>query len=197
MKKMGIIVAMALLWIALPLSGQESAPAPEFKQALQELLREGDWSPEEIWELIKEDVDWNQARLRDCEMVAICLGYAEDKDGGIGPEAQAQIALEVMTMAQKMRVLGFGEQQIIRAALNGTREALAELEKLQEQERVRSGEDTGVGRLVRSRFEEQLQTAMHLEARHMVQTRVQEEKDSRPDDLLVPPGPQGPAGPGR
>jgi hypothetical protein len=65
--------------------------------------------------------------------------------------------------------------------------------------RVRAGEDaeTGAGELIRSRFQEQLESAMHLEARLMVQSRVREEQNSRPGDLLVPPGPQGPRGSGR
>lgn len=196
MKRLGIAIAVLLL-IALPLSSQESAAATGFKEALQELLKEEGWSPEEIQKLIKEEVDWNQARLQDFEMVATCWQYAKETEQEIGPYEQVQMALSVMTMAREMRALGFGEPQIIRAALNSTREALGELVKLREQERVRTEEDTGVGELIRSRFQEQLQTAMHLEARHMVQTRVQEEKDSRPDDLLVPPGPQGHGSPGR
>jgi hypothetical protein len=71
------------------------------------------------------------------------------------------------------------------------------LVQLQEQERLRSGEDAGIGQLIRGRFEERVETTMHLEARHKVQTRVQEEQNSRPGELLVPPGPQGPGGPGR
>jgi hypothetical protein len=197
MKRKGIAIAALLLLIILPLSGQEPASAVEFKQALQEQLEAEGWSPEEIRQLLKEEVDWNQARIQDAEMIAACLTYAKDEGGEIGPYEQVQFAQSVMLMAREMRALGFAESQIIRTALNGTREALVELEKLREQERIRTGEDTGIGELIRSRFQVQLETAMHLEARHMVQTRVRAEQNSRPGDLLVPPGPQGPGGPGR
>ena len=199
MKRVGIAVAAALLLFSLPLWSQQSAAATEFEQALQKLLNEEDWSPEQIQRLIKEEVDWGQERFQDAELVSACLVYAKDTDGQIGPYEQARIALTVMTVAREMRALGFSEQQIIRMSLNGTRDALGELAKLREQVRVRAGEDaeTGAGELIRSRFQEQLESAMHLEARLMVQSRVREEQNSRPGDLLVPPGPQGPRGSGR
>ena len=61
--------------------------------------------------------------------------------------------------------MGFGEQAILRAALNGTREVLGELSGIQEQ--IEAGE------LIRARIRQELRTAMHLEARQMVQKRVQ------------------------
>jgi hypothetical protein len=188
LKRVGIAVAAALLLFSLPLWSQQSAAATEFEQALQKLLKEEDWSPEQIQRLIKEEVDWGQERFQDAELVSACLVYAKDTDGQIGPYEQARIALTV-----------FSEQQIIRMSLNGTRDALGELAKLREQVRVRAAEDTeiGAGELIRSRFQEQLESAMHLEARLMVQSRVREEQNSRPGDLLVPPGPQGPRGSGR
>ena len=196
MKRMGIMIAALLLLIALPLSSQQSAGTGEFEQALQKLLRAEGWSPEEIRALFKEEVDWEQARVRDAEMVATCLAYAKDAEEQIGPYEQVQLALSVMTTAKEMRAFGFGEPQIVRTALNGTREALGELAKLQQQLRTQNGAETGVGELIRSRFEEQVHEAMKLEARHMVQARERAERDSRPGDLLVPPGPQGPGGPG-
>lgn len=196
MKRVGIALVAVVLF-TLPLWSQESAGAVEFKETLQQLLREEDWSREQIQKLVNEEVDWEQARLRDFEMVATCWEYAKEKDEEIGPYEQVQMALSVMTMAREMRSLGLGEPQIIRTALNGTRKALADLVQLREQERVRTGEDTEVGELIRTRFREQLQSALCLEARVMVQNRVREEQNSRPGDLLVPPGPQGPGGPGR
>jgi hypothetical protein len=195
MKRMGIVIAALLLLIALPLSSQQSAGTGEFEQALQKLLKAEGWSPEEIQVLFKEEVDWEQAGVRDAEMIASCLSYAKDAEEEIGPYEQVQLALSVMTTAKEMRAFGFGEPQIIRAALNGTREALGELAKPQRL-RTRDGAETGVGELIRSRFEEQVHAAMKLEARHMVQARERAERDSRPGDLLVPPGPQGPGGPG-
>ena len=95
-------------------------------------------------------------------------------------------------MAREMRAHGFGEPMIVRTALNGTREVLEELSRL----RVRKEEDTetGVGDLIRARVREELQKALYLETRQMAQARDQEQRKSRPDDLLVPPGPQGPPG---
>jgi hypothetical protein len=198
MKRTGILVIAAMaLMIALPVSSQQTGGSSEFEQTLYRLLQQEGWSPEELQKLFKEEVDWGEARFQDAELVATCLAYAREVEGKIGPDGQAQLALSVMTMAQEMRALGFGEPQIIRAALNGTREALGELAQLQETERLRTGEDAGVGEMIRHRFEQQLQTAMQLEARFMVQSRVREEQNSRPGDLLVPPGPQGPGGSAR
>jgi hypothetical protein len=197
MKRTRIAVAALLLLIALPLSSQEAEGSSEFEQAMYKLLQKEDWSPGEIEKLIKDEVDWGQERFRDAELVSTCLVYAKDTDEEMGPYEQLQVALTVKTLAREMRNLGFAEQQIIRTALNGTREALGELAKLQDRQRMRTAEDSGIGELIRNRFQEQLQTAMQLEARSMVQRRVRAEQDSRPGDLLVPPGPQGPGGPGR
>jgi len=197
MKRMGILIAAVILLNTLPLSSQQVEASYEFGQALQQMLRAEGWSSEEIQKLLEEEVDWEQARIRDAQVIAICLAYAKDADGEIGPYEQAQMAMEVMTVAREMRAFGFGEPEILRTSLNGTRGVLGDLEKLREQERLRIGEDNGIGELMRSRFQEQLQTAMNLEARHMVQARVRAEKNSRPGDLLVPPGPQGPGGSAR
>jgi hypothetical protein len=197
MKRTGILViAAVLLVIALPLASQESAGSGGFEQALYQLLQKRGWNPENIQNLLNGEVDWERSRFQDAEMMATCLDYAQEVDEEIGPEAQLRLSLELMIMAQEMRALGFGEPQIIRASLNGTRDALGELERLRETEQLRNGEGAGVGELIQSRFRDQLQAAMHLEARHMVQARTQEEQNSRPGDLLVPPGPQGPGGPG-
>lgn len=196
MNRLGIAIAAMLLLFVLPLWSQQSAAAPDFVEALQERLTNEGWSREEIQELIGQEVDWSQAGFRDAAMVATCLVYAEGEEQ-IGPYGQAQLAAAVMSMAREMRALGFGEPQIIRTALNGTREALAELSKLRDRERSQEDSDTGAGELIRNLIRQELQTAMHLQARHKVRSRVQEEKHSRPADLLVPPGPQGPGGPGR
>jgi hypothetical protein len=197
MKRVGIAIAALSLLIALPVSGQEPEGSPEFERALYRLLQTEDWTPGDIQSLVKDEADWGRARFRDAELITACLGYAKDTDEEIGPREQLQLALTVKTLAQEMRKLGFAEQQMVRTALNGTRDALGELTKLQDRERIRSAGDGGTGELIRSRFQEQLHTAMHLDARNMVQTRVRAEQDSRPGDLLVPPGPQGPGGPGR
>jgi hypothetical protein len=196
MKRIGILVVAAmLLMTALPVSSQQIEDSSVFEQTLYRMLQQEGWSAEDLQKLFKEEVDWKEARFQDAEMIATCLAYAKEMEGKIGPEVEAQLVLSIMTMAQEMRALGFGEPQIIRAALNGTREAVGELAQLRETERLRTGEDAGVGEVIRHRFEQQLQTAMQLEARLMVQSRVREEQNSRPGDLLVPPGPQGPGGP--
>ena len=145
MKRMGIVIAAVMLLITLPLSSQQAEGDYEFEQALQEMLKAEGWSSEEIQKLLKEEVDWEQARIRDAEMIAICLVYAKDAEEEIGPYEQAQMAMEVMTMAREMRALGFAESQILRTSLNGIREVFGDLEKLREQKRLRTGEDNGIG----------------------------------------------------
>jgi len=192
MKKFAIGIAVVLFLFALPLWSQQSAGAPDFLEALRELLQEDDWSPAEIQELIKQEVDWSQAQVRDAEIVQYCLQYAKGTGEQIGAHEQAQLANEVAVMAQEMRALGFGEPAIVRTALNGTREALEELSRVRL--RNEEGTETGAGDLIRARLREELQTASHLETRQLVRARDQEQRNSRPDDLLVPPGPQGPPG---
>jgi hypothetical protein len=195
-KKLSIGIAVVLLLFVLPLWSQASDSAPDFLEALQELLQRQDWSAEGIQELIKQEVDWSQAQDKDAEMVALCLRYAKDSEEEIGPSEQARLAVTVAVMARDMRALGFGEPAIVRTALNGTREALEELSRLRKEE----GTETGTGDLIRTRLREELRTALHLETRLTVRARDQERQNSRPDDLLVPPGPQGPpdkANPGK
>jgi hypothetical protein len=192
--KRTVIVLAAVVLIALPLSSQQGGGSSELEQTLYELLQKPDWTPEEVQTLIKDEVDWNMAGFQDAETVAACLAYAKQADGEISPEEKVQVALEIMSMAQRMRALGFAESQILRAALNGTREALVELAWLRKQ--LRSEDGSEAGELIRSRFQEQVHDAIKLGARHAVQTRARAEQDSRPGDLLVPPGPQGPGGQG-
>jgi len=192
MKKLAIGIVVVLFLFALPLWSQVAESAPDFLEALRELLQKDDWSPEEIQELIKQEVDWSQAQVEDAKMVALCLEYAKDAEEQIGPHEQAHLVKEVAVMAQEMRALGFGEPMIIRTALNGTREALEELSRVRL--RKEEGTETGTGDLIRARLREELQTALHLETRQLVRARDQEQRNSRPDDLLVPPGPQGPPG---
>jgi hypothetical protein len=192
MKRVGITVAAVLLLIALPLSSQESASASELPETLQKMLKDEGWSPEQIRALTREQVNWDQAGSEDAELLRYCLRYMKETHEGIGPEVRAGTMVEVATMAQKMRALGFTEQQIVRTALNGTREVLAELEKLQERDRVRTAYETGLQEMIRNQFEKQLQGTMYQQSRHEVRERARDEKASRPDDLMVPPGPQRP-----
>jgi hypothetical protein len=192
MKKLVIGFVAVLLLFALPLWSQRSSSAPDFLETLRELLLKEDWSPEEIQALVRQEVDWSQAQVKDAEIVQTCLQYAKDSGEEIGAHEQAQLAKEVAVMAQEMRALGFGEPAIVRTALNGTRDALEELARLRL--RKEEGAETGAGDMIRTRLREELQTALHQEAKQMVQARVGEQRNSRPDDLLVPPGPQGPPG---
>ncbi len=192
MKKLAIGITVVLFLFALPVWSQVSDSTPDFLEALQELLRKEDWSPEEIQELIKEEVDWSRARFRDAEVLAYCLRYVKDSEDEIGAHEQAQLAVALVETVREMRALGFGDPEIVRTALNGTREALEELSRL----RLSSeeGAEIGTGDMIRDRFREELQTALRLQTRDMIRTRDQEQRNSRPDDLLVPPGPQGPPG---
>jgi hypothetical protein len=197
MKRVGIAVAAVLLLTALPLSSQESDAASELPEALQQLLKDEGWSPEQIRAMIGEEVNWKQVRHQDAELVRVCWRYTREKHEGIGPEVPARLAAEVMRTAQQMRALGFEERQIVRTALDGTREVLREMEKLQEKDRTRTTYDTRLGEMIHNQFGEQLEGTMQLQARNTVRTRLWDEKSSRPADLLVPPGPQSARAAGR
>ncbi len=130
-------------------------------------------------------MDWNQARLRDAEAVAICLNYAREEDGRIGPEARAQIAVELAASFEEMRSSGFGEPAMLRAGLNGVRELLGELHTW------RTGEDneSGLGDLLRTRLRQQLHSATCLEAQEQIKIQVRDRKRTHSDGL-VGPGPR-------
>ena len=135
MKKLWIGLAALLFLLSLPLWSQTASSAPDFVEELHKLLESEDWSPEEIRELIQQQIDWSQASHRDAKIIALCLDHAKDSEEPAGPYEQAQIAQAVMVVAREMRALGFGERSILRTALNGTREALCELAELQKQTR--------------------------------------------------------------
>lgn len=197
MKRVGIAVAAVLLLIALPLSSQESGSASELPEALQKMLKDEGWTLEQIRALAREQVNWDQAGSEDAELLRTCLQYMKEKHAAEDLEVQARTMVEVTTMAQTMRALGFEERQIVRTALNGTREVLAELEKLQDRSRTRTAYENGLQEMIRNQFEKQLQGTMYQQARYEVRERARDERTSRPDDLLVPQGPQGPRSPGR
>jgi hypothetical protein len=57
---------------------------------------------------------------------------------------------------------------------------------------VHTADNTELGQMIRNQFEKQLQGTMYQQSRHEVRERARDEKASRPDDLMVPPGPQRP-----
>ena len=72
MKRMVIVIAAVMLLNTLSISSQQVAASYEFEQALQQLLRAEGWSLAEIQKLLEEEVDWEQARIRDAQVIAIC-----------------------------------------------------------------------------------------------------------------------------
>jgi hypothetical protein len=183
-KRIAFAALAMVAMLASPLWSQQDSE-PEFVDALRERLAVEGWSAAELRELAGQEVDWSQARLRDAEAVAVCLNYARQEDGKIGPEARAQIAMQLAASFEEMRSFGFGEPAILRAGLNGVRELLGELHTW------RAGEDneSGLGDLLHSRLRQQLHSATCLEAQEQIKNQDRDRNRAH-SDQLVGPGPR-------
>jgi hypothetical protein len=191
-----LLAAAGMLLLAGAGWSEPGDGSPAFLQELQRLLTREGWSAGRIGELAGQPVEWQGLQARDAELVALALRYAASQDGGIGPVEQARIAVQVALMAQQMRSLGYGEPQMLRAALNGVREALQLQARTAngQQSQAASGSGATQGDTLRTRLQEQLQQQLRLascdQAQEQLQARVQEQKRTHTGEM-VSTGPLG------
>jgi hypothetical protein len=129
----------------------------------------------------------------DPQAVALVVSYARSQEE-IGPQEQAMLREQVALMLKAMEAMGYSRRVAVRAALEGVREAMAELRT-----RLRSGQPghfgEQLGDLLRIRLQEQIRLSACDQARDQLREQDRERLRQQPDGL-VPGSPGGYGAPG-
>jgi len=116
------------------------------------------------------------------QAVALVVAYAQSVEQ-IGPEEQATLREQVASMLKAMEALGYTRRAAVRAALEGVREAMAQLRT-----RLRSGEPGELGEqfgeLLRIRLREQIRLASYDQTRTRLRNRDQERLQQHPESMV-------------
>jgi hypothetical protein len=124
----------------------------------------------------------------DPQALALVVAYAQTQEE-IGPQEQAMLREEVALMLKEMEALGYTRRVAVRAALEGVREAMAEIRRrLEAGEPAESGEQ--LGDLLRTRLRDQLRLTLCDQTRTQLREQDRDQLRQRPNDL-VPGGPGG------
>ncbi|MFO7849727.1 MAG: hypothetical protein R6V67_07180 [Spirochaetia bacterium] len=155
------VVGISLLLSAGAFVGAQETEGemPRVVSETVELLRQDGWTEEELEEFkgAAEERDWDDAEGADPEVVAMALQLAnQDREELEGAE-NAELALELAAMARDMERSGFQNNEIARAAFEGTREAVQDMQRIREQ----AGEGEAVGDVVQERVREKIHSRMN------------------------------------
>jgi hypothetical protein len=195
MKYLNVTVLAAILALTPSLAvAQESA---SFVDELTEVLRGEGWSEADIDELsaAARDLNWDAAAGARPEVVALVLEYAResDREGTVGLE-RALLALEIALASNAMRQAGYDEIDIARAALEGTRDALAEIRTWREAGRIGNP-----GHIVRERVLAAVRTHIRTDlagrGRERAQRALRALDDLPGGTIPADPGPVAPGSP--
>jgi hypothetical protein len=116
------------------------------------------------------------------QAVALVVAYAQSVEQ-IGPQEQATLREQVTRMLKAMEALGYTRRVAVRAALEGVREAMAQLRLRQSSgEREELGEQ--LGELLRARLQEQIRLASYEQTRTRLRNQDQERLQQHPESLV-------------
>ena len=116
------------------------------------------------------------------QAVALVVAYAQSVEQ-IGPQEQATLREQVASMLKAMEALGYTRRAAVRAALEGVREAMAQLRT-----RLRIGEPgefgEQFGELLRIRLREQIRLASYDQTRTQLRNQDQERLQQHPESMV-------------
>lgn len=146
---------------------------PQLVRETVEQLKQQGWTEEELerFRTAARSRNWEDAEGADPEVVAMALQLAnQDREQLEGAE-NADLALELATVARNMERSGYEKQEIARTAFDGTRDVVQNMERIRE--RARNGEDgngidkTQLRERVRSQIRDRLAHAKEQSSRAM------------------------------
>jgi hypothetical protein len=184
---LGLTAAVLLMLLGLsPAVWGHATPAEgELPAELRVELQRLRWTDEAIEELKGQPADWSRFQARDAKLVATALRYAQDEDGEIGAQEQAQLALQICAMVREMESLGYGETAAARAVFAGVRASL------QEMAAWRSGGGEGeLEQRIRSRFRHELRVQTAEQTKAQVRERTRAGNSFEGEGPVVGPGPE-------
>ena len=127
-----------------------SVDTPAFMVQLALNLRQRGWSEEDIGQMMVQArlMDWDEVDRADPEMVGYALSYGYRKGEAVDPElaqTRAQLAHELALATMEMERNGFEPQAVAKAAANGVRDAMAQIQNWKE-----AGKSENLGQLIRN-----------------------------------------------
>ena len=149
-----MLLIMMMMASGFGLSAQEASAvpvdAPAFMVQLALNLQERGWSEEDIGQMMIQArlMDWDEVELADPEMVGYALSYGYRKGGEVDPElaqTRVQLAYELALAGLEMERNGYEPQAVARAAANGVRDAMAQIQNWKE-----TGKSENLGQLIRN-----------------------------------------------
>ncbi len=203
MKRISVITLISVLLIAaLPaaVAAQDTQEEGNFVAELAQSLEETGWSEAEIKELVSaaQELNWEAAEGANSEAVALALNVAERRGGDEDEESelsgleQAQLALETAVATREMEQAGFEERDVVRAALNGARNTIAQIQSWRE-----GGREGNLGKMIRNQVSEAVRNQARTAERAAARERAR--KAGSPSETSfstsvgeVPGGPGGP-----
>ncbi len=124
---------------------------PAFMLQLALNLRQRGWSDEDIGQMMVQAqlMNWDEVKRADPEMVGYALSYGYSKGGEVAdPEVaqtRAQLAHELALATMEMERNGYDPQAVAKAAANGVRDAMAQVQNWKE-----TGRTENLGQLIRN-----------------------------------------------
>ncbi|MFW6139320.1 MAG: hypothetical protein ACOC7U_09115 [Spirochaetota bacterium] len=165
-----VVVVFMLGAVTVTLGQQEENPP--FIEELSALLSEKGWSEQEVNNLVEaaqELEGWEDAEEADPEVVALALELGKNEDQQMEPLEQAQLALNLALTAVEMNQLGYNERAVARAALNGARDTIAEIQTWKSE-----GKPGSLGELVRENVRSRIHTTQGTELQQQARERARQ-----------------------
>jgi hypothetical protein len=124
--------------------------APVFMLQLALNLRQRGWSEDDIGQMMVQArlMNWDEVERADSEMVGYALSYGYRKGEVADPEVaqtRVQLAYELALAGLEMERNGYDPQAVAKAAANGVRSAMAQVQNWKE-----TGRTENLGQLIRN-----------------------------------------------
>ena len=182
-----IVMIGMIAMLALPVFAQEDAEEAGFVGELRLILERDGWPGEQGARFVTaaRGLDWTPAEGADPEVIALALEFTADADADVDGLSQAILALELAMSAAVMEEVGFDRLSIARAALDGARNAISDIQAWRD-----GGREGNLGLIVR----EQVITSVRAQIRATLQERLPAQArrvERMLDDLPVPVVPGG------
>ncbi len=156
MRKILVMLMIMIMMMAsgFALSAQDPSvfpvDTPAFMVQLALNLQQRGWSEEDIGQMMIQArlMDWDELEEADPELVGYALSYGYRKGGEVDPEiaqTRAQLAFELALAGLEMERNGYEPQAVARAAANGVRDAMAQIQNWK-----KTGKVENLGQLIRN-----------------------------------------------
>lgn len=162
-KRTAFLVGLIFLLLSGTFIGAQETEdqMPQVVRETLELLRQEGWSEEQLedFEAAAEERDWEDAEGAEPEVVAMALQLANQERAELDGAENAELALELAAMARNMERSGFGKNEISRAAFEGTRNAVRDMQRIRAE--AGEGDEEAAGEEIQERVRQEIHKRMN------------------------------------